>query len=91
MKIKFEITSTDGNARAANLTINDKPLNTPSFMTIGTYGSIKTLDTIDLKNCNVNIILSNAFHLMLRPGTKIIEKFVTSSILGWTILTTLMW
>ena len=75
MKIKFEITSTDGNARAANLTINDKPLNTPSVMTIGTYGSIKTLDTIDLKNCNVNIILSNAFHLMLRPGTKIIEKF----------------
>ena len=58
-----------------SLTINDKPLNTPSFMTIGTYGSIKTLDTIDLKNCNVNIILSNAFHLMLRPGTKIIEKF----------------
>ena len=44
-------------------------------MTIGTYGSIKTIDTTDLKNCNVNIILSNAFHLMLRPGTKIIEKF----------------
>ena len=56
-------------------------------MTIGTYGSIKTLDTIDLKNCNVNIILSNAFHLMLRPGTKIIEKKVwwATSIyeLGW--------
>ena len=75
MKMNFEIISTHGNARAAKLTIDDKNLSTPSFMTIGTYGSVKTLDVADLKKCNVNIILSNAFHLMLRPGTKAIENF----------------
>ena len=72
--IKFTIESTDGNARAARLVINGKSLNTPAFMTIGTYGSIKTMDATDLKRCNVDIILSNAFHLMLRPGIDIILK-----------------
>ena len=73
--MNFEIISTHGNARSAKLTIDNKTLSTPSFMTIGTYGSVKSLDVADLKKCNVNIILSNAFHLMLRPGTKTIEKF----------------
>ena len=73
--MKFTITSTYGNARAANIIINKKNLNTPAFMTIGTYGSVKSLDAADLKKCNVEIILSNAFHLMLRPGTKIINKY----------------
>ena len=72
--MKFNIKTTDGNARAAELIINKKHLNTPAFMTIGTYGSVKSLDTVDLKRCNVDIILSNAFHLMLRPGTDIIQK-----------------
>ena len=73
--MKFTITSTYGNARAADLTINERKIDTPAFMTIGTYGSVKSLDTADLKKCNVEIILSNAFHLMLRPGTNIINKF----------------
>ncbi len=73
--MKFNINSKDGNARAAELTINGKHLETPAFMTIGTYGSVKTLDTSDLKECNVNIILSNAFHLMLRPGTDLIQSY----------------
>ena len=73
--MKFKIINTDGNARAAELRINNKHLNTPAFMTIGTYGSVKTLDAVDLKKCNVEIILSNAFHLMLRPGMDIIQKY----------------
>ena len=73
--MKFTITSTYGNARAADLTINEKKIDTPTFMTIGTYGSVKSLDTADLKKCNVEIILSNAFHLMLRPGASIINKY----------------
>ena len=62
--MKFTIASKCGNARAANLIINEKKIDTPSFMTIGTYGSVKSLDAADLKTCNVEIILSNAFHLM---------------------------
>ena len=72
--MKFTIISTNGNARAAELSINNKEIKTPAFMTIGTYGSVKSLDTSDLKKCHVDIILSNAFHLMLRPGTDIIKK-----------------
>ena len=72
--MKFSIESKQGNARAGSLTINNKTIHTPAFMTIGTYGSVKTMDTYDLKKCNVEIILSNAFHLMLRPGTDLIEK-----------------
>ena len=73
--MKFSIESNHKHARAGRLSVNNKTINTPAFMTIGTYGSVKTMDAFDLKNCNVEIILSNAFHLMLRPGTALIEKF----------------
>ena len=73
--MKYSIESLQGHARAGSLTLNNKTINTPAFMTIGTYGSVKTMDAFDLKKCNVEIILSNAFHLMLRPGTSLIEKF----------------
>ena len=73
--MKFSLESKDIHARAGKLSVNNKTINTPAFMTIGTYGSVKTMDVFDLKKCNVEIILSNAFHLMLRPGTALIEKF----------------
>jgi queuine tRNA-ribosyltransferase len=73
--MKFSLESKDIHARAGKLSVNNKTINTPAFMTIGTYGSVKTMDAFDLKKCNVEIILSNAFHLMLRPGTDLIEKF----------------
>jgi queuine tRNA-ribosyltransferase len=73
--MKFSLESKDIHARAGRLSVNNKTINTPAFMTIGTYGSVKTMDAFDLKKCNVEIILSNAFHLMLRPGTDLIEKF----------------
>jgi queuine tRNA-ribosyltransferase len=73
--MKFSLESNHKHARAGRLSVNNKTINTPTFMTIGTYGSVKTMDTFDLKKCNVEIILSNAFHLMLRPGTALIEKF----------------
>jgi queuine tRNA-ribosyltransferase len=73
--MKFSLESKDIHARAGRLTVNNKTINTPAFMTIGTYGSVKTMDAFDLKKCNVEIILSNAFHLMLRPGTDLIGKF----------------
>ncbi len=82
--MKFTLESIHNNARAGRLTINSKTINTPSFMTIGTYGSVKTIDPKDLVRCNVEIILSNAFHLMLRPGMDLIEKYGgLHNFMGW--------
>ncbi len=74
MSINFSIISTDSKARKGTFSIGEKKIETPSFMTIGTYGAVKTLDTADLKMCNVEILLSNAFHLMLRPGLEHIKN-----------------
>ena len=73
--MKFSIKNTHKHSRVASLTINNKTINTPAFMTIGTYGAVKTMDSSDLKKCKAEIILSNAFHLMLRPGVNLIQKF----------------
>ena len=84
MKMKFSIDAKFNNARAGRLTINNKTITTPSFMTIGTYGSVKTMDPIDLAKCKVEIILSNAFHLMLRPGMDLIQKYGgLHKFMGW--------
>ena len=84
MKMKFSIDSEFNKARAGRLTVNKKTIETPTFMTIGTYGSVKTIDPIDLERCNVEIILSNAFHLMLRPGMDLIEKYGgLHKFMGW--------
>ena len=74
MNIQFKLSAKTHKARTARLSINNKILLTPAFMTIGTYGAVKTLDTHDLNSCNVDILLSNAFHLMLRPGVDHIKK-----------------
>jgi len=82
--MKFTIDAKHKNARAGVLTINNKTIVTPAFMTIGTYGSVKTLDSTDLERCNVEIILSNAFHLMLRPGIDLIAKYGgLHEFMGW--------
>ena len=73
--MKFSIESKQGHARAGSLSVNNKTINTPAFMTIGTYGSVKTMDTYDLKKCNVEINLSNDFLLMLMLSTELIKKF----------------
>ena len=73
--MKFEITNENNNARNGKLSLEHGNVDTPSFMTIGTYGSVKTLDLNDITNTGSQIILCNAFHLLLRPGLEIIEKF----------------
>ena len=82
--MKFLIESENKFARAGKLELNGKTINTPVFMTIGTYGSVKTLDANDLVNCKVEIILSNAFHLMLRPGMDIMCQLGgLHNFMGW--------
>ena len=65
--MKFNIKKTDGKARVGRLELKHGIVDTPSFMTVGTYGSVKSLSNQELLDSNAQIILCNAYHLMLRP------------------------
>jgi len=71
--VKFELLQTDGQARRGRLTFERGSVETPSFMPVGTYGTVKAMTPEELKDIGAQIILGNTFHLMLRPGTDIIQ------------------
>ncbi len=73
--LSFTITAQDGNARRANLILPKGVIETPAFMPIGTYGAVKGLTSEELELSGAQIILSNTFHLYLRPGMEVIKKF----------------
>ena len=72
--MKFEIKNKSKKARVGNLSLVHGDVKTPAFMTVGTYGSVKSLTNQDLKECNAEMILCNAYHLMIRPESNLIEK-----------------
>ena len=72
--MKFNIKKTDGKARVGRLELKHGIVDTPSFMTVGTYGSVKSLSNQELLDSNAQIILCNAYHLMLRPDREIIQR-----------------
>lgn len=71
---KLEKTCTTTKARAGVLTTPHGKIETPVFMPVGTNSAVKTLVGSQIKDTNAQIILSNSFHLFLRPGHKLIEK-----------------
>ena len=71
--MNFEINHTDGAARRGRLTLAHGTVETPIFMPCGTYGAVKGLSPAVLDEVGTQILLGNTFHLMLRPGTDIIE------------------
>ena len=71
--MQFELLNTDGNARRGSLTFNRGKVETPAFMPVGTYGTVKAMTTEAIRNTGAEIILGNTFHLMLRPGTEVIR------------------
>ena len=73
--LKFELLNTDGHARRGRLTLNHGTVETPVFMPVGTYGSVKAMSPHDLHDIDAQIVLGNTFHLWLRPGLQVIEKF----------------
>ncbi len=74
--MKFQIDNTDNDARACTITTAHSTIRTPVFMPVGTLASVKSLDTIDLKDTlNAKIILGNTYHLYLRPGDETIKNF----------------
>ena len=72
--MKFNLDKTDGQARRARLIFERGAVETPAFMPVGTYGTVKAMTPEELIEIGAQIILGNTFHLMLRPGTEIIKK-----------------
>ena len=73
--LDFKLLKTDGNARRGRLTLNHGVIETPIFMPVGTYGSVKAMSPLELKEIDAQIILGNTFHLWLRPGVEVLKKF----------------
>ena len=72
--MKFTLNKTLGTARRGRLSFDRGVVETPAFMPVGTYGTVKAMTPEELKGLGAQIILGNTFHLMLRPGTDIIKK-----------------
>ena len=70
--MRFEILSRDGLARRGRLTFAHGSVETPVFMPVGTYGSVKAMSPADLDAVGAQIVLGNTFHLWLRPGLEVI-------------------
>ena len=82
--LNFKLLKTDGNARRGQLTLNHGVIETPNFMPVGTYGSVKAMSPLELNEIDAQIILGNTFHLWLRPGNDIIAKFGgLHEFMGW--------
>jgi len=71
--MKFDLLHSDGAARRGRLTFARGTVETPAFMPVGTYGTVKAMTPEELCGIGAEIILGNTFHLMLRPGTEIIR------------------
>ena len=74
MKIKYELIKNDGIARLGKLKTNYGTFDTPMFMPVGTLANVKTLTPEELYAMNSAVILSNTYHLWLRPGEDIVDK-----------------
>ena len=69
----FELDNTDGKARRGRLKFPRGVVETPAFMPVGTYGTVKGMLPRDIEEIGADIILGNTFHLMLRPGTEVVK------------------
>ncbi len=69
----FELLAREGQARRGRLTVTHGSVDTPAFMPVGTYGAVKAVSLADLADSGAQMVLSNTFHLWLRPGLEVIE------------------
>lgn len=72
--MQFELDGVSGKARRGRLKFPRGTVETPAFMPVGTYGTVKGLTPEDVKELGAQIILGNTFHLWLRPGTEVVKK-----------------
>jgi len=73
--MKFDLITTDGGARRGQLHLAHGTVQTPVFMPVGTYGTVKAMSPAELTEIGFEMVLSNTFHLWLRPGLEVIEQF----------------
>jgi len=86
--VEFTVEATDGAARAGTATTARSTYTTPLFMPVGTKAAIKYLSAADYERLGAQIVLGNTYHLMLRPGSDLIEKFGgLGRFAGWDGLT----
>jgi queuine tRNA-ribosyltransferase len=71
--MQFELDTQVGKARRGRLKFPRGTVETPAFMPVGTYGTVKGMTPRDIKDIGAQIILGNTFHLMLRPGTEVVK------------------
>ncbi|WP_394672934.1 tRNA guanosine(34) transglycosylase Tgt [Limnobacter sp.] len=82
--LSFKLKTTSGKARRGEITTAHGVIQTPIFMPVGTYGTVKGMTPRDLTEINAQIILGNTFHLWMRPGLDIMEKFGgLHQFMGW--------
>jgi len=72
--MQFQVLKTDNQARRGRLVFDRGTVETPAFMPVGTYGTVKSMTPEELKQIGAEIILGNTFHLMLRPGIEVITS-----------------
>jgi queuine tRNA-ribosyltransferase len=73
--LTFELLATEGQARRGRLTLNHGVVETPVFMPVGTYGTVKGVMPRSLQEMGAQIILGNTFHLWMRPGLDVLRQF----------------
>jgi queuine tRNA-ribosyltransferase len=73
--LQFDLLKTEGHARRGRLTLNHGVVETPVFMPVGTYGTVKGVMPRSLEEMGAEIILGNTFHLWMRPGLDVIAQF----------------
>jgi len=73
--LDFKLLKTDGHARRGRLTLNHGVIETPIFMPVGTYGTVKGVTPQSLDDMGAQIILGNTFHLWMRPGLDVVKQF----------------
>lgn len=71
--MRFELDARDGDARRGRITFRRGVIDTPAFMPVGTYGSVKAMTPEELEGLGAQVILGNTFHLLLRPGIDVIR------------------
>src|SRR3569832_1024289 len=73
--LQFDLLATEGLARRGRLTLNHGVVETPVFMPVGTYGTVKGITPRSLEEAGAQIILGNTFHLWMRPGLDVVQQF----------------